>query len=224
MQRPLLEELPRTEAVGARSLAKIGPVIADAAAIMRELRPATGVLPRVSRNLAAALNETTPVLRRVPSFSTRLNRTLVALNELATNEGFLQGLLQTTSNLVHLGSVMDLMGTAQIQCNFIGLFARNASSIISRGDRDGSWFNILLVTQLDEMLQSSQLAPNLHSNYFPNMNREECENGNEPYLPGRQLGNPPGLQSNKTQATAPPPGVRKLAFDAGLVPDPGSSR
>lgn len=219
-----IEELPATETVGTRALGRIGPVLADAAVIAREIRPGTRVLPRISRNLAGALAETTPVLRRVPGFATRLDVTLAALDELARNQGFLQGLIQTTSNLLHLGSVMDLMGNAQIQCNFIGLFARNASSIISRGDRDGSWFNILLVVNRDEMLQTSQPAPNLHSNPFPNMNRQECENGNEPYLPGQQLGNPPGLQSNKTQSTSPPPGVRKLAFDAGLVPDPGSDR
>jgi virulence factor Mce-like protein len=219
-----IEELPQMEAVGTRALSRIGPVLADAAVIARAIRPGTRVLPRISRNLAGALDETTPVLRRTPAFAARLDRTLAALNELSTDAGFFQGLVQTTSNLLHLGSVMDLMGNAQIQCNFIGLFARNASSIISRGDRDGSWFNILLVVQRDEMLQSSHLAPNLHSNYFPNMNRQECENGNEPYSPGQKLGNPDGLQSNKTQNTAPPPGVRELAEKAGLVGPMGGSR
>jgi virulence factor Mce-like protein len=219
-----IEELPETEAVGTRALSRLGPVLADAAAITRQIRPGTRVLPRISRRLATALRETTPVLRRTPGFATRLDGTLAALNELALNKGFLQGLVQTTSNLVHLGSVMDVLGTAQIQCNFIGLFARNASSIISRGDKDGSWFNILLVLQLDEMLQSSRLAPNLHINYFPNMNRDECENGNEPYLPGQQIGNPPGLQSKTTQNTSPPPGVRELAAQAGLVSTSGAGR
>ena len=62
-------ELPPTETVGTRTLTRLTPVLADAAAITREVRPATRIIGRASGRLSAALRESTPPLRRLPQIA-----------------------------------------------------------------------------------------------------------------------------------------------------------
>jgi hypothetical protein len=69
-----------------------------------------------------------------------------------------------------------------------------------------------------DAIQSSTAAPDLHTNYIPNENYDECEAGNEPFVEGTQvLRNPEGLQAAHTRETTPPPGALALGRRAGLV-------
>jgi hypothetical protein len=57
------------------------------------------------------------------------------------------------------------------------------------------------------MFPRAEPAPGLHFNPYPNGaapgQPRECEAGNEPYLPGLQLGNVPGNQGTTTELTSP---------------------
>ena len=69
-------------------------------------------------------------------------------------------------------------------------------------------------------------APDLHLNYYPNMNAQECEAGNEPFNADEQaIGNPAGLQPTTTEDTDPPAIATRRARAAGLLDHiPGAAR
>jgi hypothetical protein len=98
-------------------------------------------------------------------------------------------------------------------CNYATLFFRNISSLLSEGDRNGTWQRFIIVTTPqgpnNEGGPSSAPAngPNqdnhLHINPYPNTGApgqpKECEAGNEPYLIGQTItGNVPGTQQATT--------------------------
>jgi hypothetical protein len=93
----------------------------------------------------------------------------------------------------------------------MGLWTRNVPSTISEGDNSGTWFRTLVVGGADEASASAKPAPNLHVNPYGNTaapgQTHECENGNEPYLPGQRIGHVPGNQGARTENTSRPAGV-----------------
>lgn len=210
-------ELPPTEVVGTRALTRATPVLEDAAEIMRAIRPGARLLPSASRRVADAIDATTPVLRRAPAVLDPLRTLLASIEVVASeagNSGSLDVLLSTVSSL---GDTLRVLTPAQVQCNAGGIWARNVPGTLLEGDADGPWLNFLLLTAPSQILQSAEPAPDLHATPYPNETADECEAGNEPFLPGRQVGNPPGRQPNTTETTSPPPGVRELAEGAGLI-------
>jgi hypothetical protein len=104
---------------------------------------------------------------------------------------------------------------AQSVCNYGTLLLRNASSVTSIGDRNGTGQRFLVMSggtgPNNENSPSSRpangggSAPNfLHANPYPNTaspgQPRECEAGNETYIPGRKvIGNVPGNQGTKTE-------------------------
>jgi hypothetical protein len=109
-----------------------------------------------------------------------------------------------------LQPTLETLAPAQIQCNYLGLWARNIPNTISEGDSSGTWFRTLVVAdKTNETLSSAEPAPDLHVNMYPDAGQNgECEAGNEPWLPGQQIGNVPGDQGATTEPTRPPDGVR----------------
>ena len=200
-------------------------MLGDAAAIARAIRPAGPLLPGVTRSLARALHEGTPTLRRTPALARRLGTTLAALNRVARRPsaaGSVRKLITTVTTLV---PTLELLLPAQKQCNIGGTWVRNLGGVIDEGDAAGPWINLVLIEGGQQATQSSEPDSQLHLNYYPNENHSECEAGNEPFAPGQAIGNPPGNQSNTTEETRPPAGVRELAERAGLlIPVPGLAR
>lgn len=220
-----LVELPPTEAVGTRTLTRIRPVLDDAAAIARDIRPATRIIGGASRRLSASLRDSTPVLRRIPSLAPPLITTLNELDRLATKPataGALRGLIAATPDLT---STLRTLTPSQTVCNIGPIFFRNAGSALSQGDGAGNWLSFTQIIDTNQMFQRAQPSPNLHSNPYPNEDASECEAGNEPFAPGQQIGNPPGQQSTQVDQTSPPPEVTARARRAGLLRTfPGGGR
>ena len=213
-----IDQLAPTEVVGTSALRRATPVLADAAEITRAIRPGTRLLPAASNRLADALDETTPVLQRTPAVLDPL-RTLLAALEVTASEAASSGALDRLFSTVNsLGETLRVLTPAQVNCNVGGHWGRNVPSTVEEGDTDGSWLRMSLLLIPSQMLQSAQPAPDLHHNPYPNQNENECEAGNEPFLPGQQIGNPPGNQPTTTEPTAPPPGVRELAEQSGVIP------
>ena len=201
----VLTELPPTEQAGIDALRVVRPVLADARLLIRELRPGIAALPEASRRLDSALDRGTPVLRRAGDLADRLEDALEAVDDLASDPLTREALerLRTAldSGLPTLRHVVPM----QTVCNYLGLWLRNASSVLSEGDIGGTWVRTLVLLEPTEMLASDKPAPNLHVNPYPNAAAPgtggECEAGNEPFEPGQRIGNLPGVQATRTENT-----------------------
>lgn len=201
-----LEQLPPTEIVGTRALRRIAPVLGDASALSRALRPAGEVLAPRARDIATALRTATPVLRRVPELSVPLTGTLRSLRRLSADPASSGAVRQLIATLDTLAPTLAELNPAQVECNVGGRWARNLASVFSDGDAAGPWLNSSVVLEPSQILQSGTQAPNLHANPYPIENAQQCEAGNEPYDPGRRIGNPGGDQKG-AELTAPPAGM-----------------
>jgi ABC-type transporter Mla subunit MlaD len=206
-------ELPATELAGIRALRTARPVLDDAAALARDIRPGTRLLPLAARRLDSALDAGTPVLRRAVALAGRLRDSLEAVDELARDPltgQALDGLLATVESAY---PTLRYLVPFQTTCNYIGLWTRNVPSTISEGDTSGTWFRTLVIQkqQPDEASPQAEPAPDLHANPYSRSDAPghdgECEAGNEVYEPGRRIGEVPGRQPGRTEATAPPEGV-----------------
>jgi virulence factor Mce-like protein len=198
-----IDELPPTELVSTRALRTIKPVISDAAAIAREIRPGSALIKPATKELADALDDTTPVLLRVPDLGDRLKRVLDGLDTLVENSNtndVVKGLITTTNTLSV--SLPDLV-PPQLQCNVAGTYGKNLTAAVSEGDAVGTWLNGMFVIDFNQILQSPQPADNLHLNFYPHENYNECESGNEPFRGGQRIGNPGGQQPRHTKDTHP---------------------
>ncbi|MEA2386332.1 MAG: phospholipid/cholesterol/gamma-HCH transport system substrate-binding protein [Thermoleophilaceae bacterium] len=205
----VLTETPPTQAAAMSAFREARPLLTDAAALMRDIRPGVELLPRAAVELDRALDEGTPVLRRAVALAARLEDTLAAVAELSEDPATSSTLVRLLRVLVSAKPTVEFLVPAQTRCNHVGLWTRNVPSSISEGDESGTWFRTLVVAdKFDEALASAEPAPDLHVNVYPHTGQNgECEVGNEPWLPGRQIGNVPGDQGGTTEPTRPPPGV-----------------
>ncbi|MDX6698421.1 MAG: phospholipid/cholesterol/gamma-HCH transport system substrate-binding protein [Solirubrobacteraceae bacterium] len=196
-----LEQLPPTEAVGTRALGRIGPVLGDAAAIATGLRPAARLLPGTARSLAGALDAAVPVLRDTTGRT--LGATLASLERFARNPAALGSARRLLSATGTLRTFLTFLAPAQTVCNVFGAWARNIVSVGSEGDANGSWIRLVPLVGSDQVYQQSTPDADLHLNFYPRADATECESGNERYVPGRAIGNPPGSQGTAHADTAP---------------------
>jgi hypothetical protein len=120
----------------------------------------------------------------------------------------------TTAALKSLKPTLTYLAPAQTQCNYVTLWFRNVSSLLSEGDAQGTWqrFIIVATPQGPNNEGGPSSAPadgptrenHLHTNPYPNTaapgQPKECEAGNEPYVAGRTIiGNSAGTQQAKTE-------------------------
>jgi hypothetical protein len=127
-----------------------------------------------------------------------------------------RGLKATTAALTSLRPTLDYLAPAQTQCNYLALWFRNIGSLLSEGDKNGTWQRFIIVPAANgpnsEGTPSAKPANgpgqdnHLHTNPYPHTaapgQPKECEAANEPYAIGKTvLGNPAGTQSAKTEPT-----------------------
>ena len=211
--------LPGTEATSTRALRRLTPVLDDARALALALRPGTRGLPRASRALAGVVAEGTPVLGRTPPFADRLGTALRVLGRVAKDPAAAGSLRQLLATVTSLRTTLSVLEPAQEHCNVGGLWARNFGGAFESGNSLGHFLSGQLVLDPQQLFPGPFDTPDLHVNPTPNENASECEAGNEPFLPGRQLGNPPGDQKpppGSTQTKPPAESVRR-ARAAGLL-------
>jgi ABC-type transporter Mla subunit MlaD len=202
-------ETPPTQAAAMSAFRQARPLLTDAAALARDIRPGVRLLPRAADELDRALDEGVPVLRRAVALAARLEDTLTAVAELSEDPATVDTLVRLLRVLESAKPTVEFLAPAQIQCNYLGLWTRNVPNTISEGDASGTWFRTLVVAdKLDEALSSAEPAPDLHVNPYPHAgDNGECEAGNEPWLPGQRIGNVPGDQGGATEPTRPPDGA-----------------
>jgi virulence factor Mce-like protein len=221
-----IDQLPQTESVGTTVLTHAQPVLADAAAIVHDLKPAAAVLPLASRRLDVILTSATPVFKRVPQLAGLLQTALKTVDALSRDPASTQTFkvlgssdLATfgSSAFVGLGAILKAVAPAQFACNVTGPWLRNFASTLSEGDATGPWLRGILMLNLNQAFLAAKPSSDLHFNPYPIENSSQCQAGNEGYSRAQLIGNPP--QTGTTvDDTAPPPGVLDRGKQAGLVP------
>ncbi|MGE4427620.1 MAG: MCE family protein, partial [Solirubrobacteraceae bacterium] len=130
------------------------PVLRDAAGLARGLRPGASDIPRTARALNDAIDVGVPVLRRAPVLGTQLRTTFRSLDRLVRNQSLPDTLNLLKPTAEALLPTLRTVVPAQTRCNYAGLFARNVSSVISEGDKFGSWFHVMLDVALPQFLRA----------------------------------------------------------------------
>ena len=223
-----IDQLPPTEAVATTVLTNAQPVLADAATVVQELKPAAALLPQAASGLDQIIRAATPVFKLAPELATKLETALVDVEALASNPASIETFKVLGDNdlatlgasaFVGLGAILQSSAEGQLACNIEGSWAANfggPNNPLSVGDQAGTWLRQSPVFDTGTLFQSATPAANLHLNYYPQATPGNCTAGNEHYLPGQNIGEPKSFTSRVPQ-TFPPPGVLALAKKAGLL-------
>ena len=205
--RPALDE-------GIRSFPVQRPFLRNSEGLMRELRPGVRALRTSAPILAEALEVGTPTLRRSVSLNRRLEPLLRELQTFAEDPLVPRGVDGLTDIVRTLDPTVQYLAPAQLQCNYITLWFRNVSSLLSEGDRNGTWQRFIIIATpsgpnneggpSSAPANGPSVENHLHTNPYPNTaapgQPRECESANEPYLRGQTvIGNVPGTQSRTTE-------------------------
>jgi virulence factor Mce-like protein len=204
-----LQLLPSTEAATRDASRVAAPVLRDAAALVKELRPGVRELPRTVNALHRVAVNGIPVLRRAPVLGTQLRATLRSADGTLQRQSFTDALTLLTPTAQELLPALQLLTPQQTKCNYVGLFARNATSAGSAGDENGNWLRIGLVLSTDQTLRSPQADPRLHYQVYPDNDPGGCAVGSEAYTPGKVIGRVPGQNSGANPRTSAPAGTPK---------------
>ncbi len=190
------------------------PFLLNSEGLFRELRPGVRALGTAAPILADAFEIGTPNLRASVALNKRLEPLLRELQRFAEDPLVPRGVDGLTDTVRALNPTLQYLAPAQLQCNYVTLWFRNVSSLLSEGDRSGTWqrFIIIATPQGPNNEGGPSSAPadgptvenHLHANPYPNTaapgQTKECETGNEGYARGRTvIGNIPGKQSATTE-------------------------
>ncbi|HEX8075396.1 MAG TPA: MlaD family protein [Thermoleophilaceae bacterium] len=218
IQETISESPPTLETAIAQFPAQ-RPFLENTTAFARELRPGIRVLPGTLPDLADALRFGRTTLKRSPALNRRLEGVFRSLESFATDPLVPKGISRLTDTATSLEPTVAFLTPVQVNCNYVTLWFRNTSSLLSEGDKNGTWqrFIIVATPQGPNSESGPSSAPAngpaadnyLHSNTYPNFGGpgqpNECEAGNEDYIVGRKvLGNQPGTQATKTDGQVKP--------------------
>jgi virulence factor Mce-like protein len=201
---------------GIRDFPQQRPFLVNTTGLMHDLRPGVAALRTAAPVLSDALKAGIRVLPRTPPLNDRLADLLLELQKFSNDPLVPQGINGTTQVVNDLNPTLQYLAPTQTKCNYVTLWFRNISSLLSEGDRNGTWQRFIIVTTPqgpnNEGGPSSAPAngPNqdnhVHLNPYPNTGApgqpQECEAGNEPYLAGRTVtSNVPGTQPDRTEGS-----------------------
>jgi ABC-type transporter Mla subunit MlaD len=218
--RPFIQDSisngPAALDAGIRAFPVIRPFLVNSTGLFHDLRPGAAALRTSAPTIADALEAGAKVLPRTPPFNNRLASLLEEVQRFSEDPMVPLGLKATTTALNELNPTLAYLTPAQTQCNYVTLWFRNISSLLSEGDRNGTWQRFIIIPTPQgpngEGGPSSGPANgpsesnHLHTNPYPHTaspgQPKECETGNEPFARGKTvLSNPPGRQSDTTEKT-----------------------
>jgi virulence factor Mce-like protein len=207
--RPALDE-------SIRSFPVIRPFLLNSQGLFHDLRPGVRALRAGAPILADALQIGTPTLLRLPPFNRRLADLLREVQRFSDDPMVPRGVDALSDVVRKLKPTLLYLQPAQTTCNYVTLWFRNVSSLLSEGDRNGTWQRFIIIATPsgpnNEGGPSSAPANgpsaenHLHTNPYPHTaspgQPRECEAANEPYARGRTvIGNTPGRQTTSTEST-----------------------
>ncbi|WP_354701199.1 hypothetical protein DSM112329_01506 [Paraconexibacter sp. AEG42_29] len=192
------------------------PFLQNSERLFAELRPGVRALRTAAPILTDAFVVGTGTLRRSVALNRRLKPTFQALQRFATDPLVALGVDDLSNTARILAPPVAYLKPAQTVCNYVSLWFRNVSSLLSVGDRNGTGQRFIIIATPQgpngEGAFSSAPADGptmdnyLHANSYPNVGSpgqtQECEAANEPYAAGKQvIGNVPGNQGTSTEKT-----------------------
>jgi virulence factor Mce-like protein len=224
--RPYLQETisegPPTEALAIRDFPFQSKFLANNAAFFHELQPGVATLPHSAPILAEAFAAGTKTLPKTPPINKELGDVFESVADFSEDPLVRGGVNQLTRLSSSLKPTLAFLTPVQTTCNYLTLFFRNASSVLSDGDSNGTWQRFIILPSPSDV--NGAIGPNneigpasapangplednhLHTNPYPNTaspgQTRECEAGNEHYseTSGKTIiGNQPGNQGTKTQ-------------------------
>src|SRR4051794_33586717 len=199
-----------------QELPKQRPFLANSEGFFHDLRPGVKALRGAAADLADAFTIGTPALKRSVAFNKQLTPTFQALEDFATDPLVKLGVNDLGATAKIANPLIAYIAPSQTVCNYWTLLFRNAASLLSEGDNNGTGqrFIIVATPQGPNNEGSPSSAPangptadnHLHANPYPNAaapgQTAECEAGNEGYAVGKTvIGNVPGNQGTKTEKT-----------------------
>jgi virulence factor Mce-like protein len=215
--RPFLQETisesPPTLETGIREFPTQRPFLRNTTAFARELQPGIRTLPASAPILSDALGFGIETLPKTPPFNRALADVFDSLAEFAEDPLVPRGVARLTGTVQSLKPTLAFLTPAQTVCNYVTLWFRNISSLLSEGDANGTTQRFIIITSPQGPNNeggpsgapaAGPLPDNyLHSNPYPNTaapgQTRECEAANEPYLVGQNvIGNVPGNQGTVT--------------------------
>jgi ABC-type transporter Mla subunit MlaD len=199
----------------------IRPFLRDTASLLHQFRPGF-----------ATLNQSAPVLADTFAIGTRtlpptadLDRRTVTLSKVVRNFGqntvVQGGIDRLTLTMNRLGPPLRFLTPVQSSCNYVTLFLRNISSLLSEHVSQGTFLRFVPIAIDDLPGRESEPSTHpytgpvkgasgpVHSNPYPYTDSPgqpaECAAGNETFTSGQAaFGNPSGhlrLATEKTKAT-----------------------
>jgi virulence factor Mce-like protein len=213
IQQSISEGPPSLDA-GIRDFPQVRPFLRNTQVLFHDLRPGVRALRTAAPALSSALVIGTPVLRQTPPLNRRLENLLVELQKFSEDPMVPRGIRALTGTVRTLKPTLDFLAPTQTQCNYVTLWFRNVSSLLSEGDSNGTWQRFIIVTtpqgpnseggQASKPANGPTFENHLHTDPYPHTGApgepKECEAGNEPYLGGRTVtSNVPGTQADHTE-------------------------
>jgi len=222
--RPYIQETisrsPETEQTAIETLPRIRPFLGNTALLFGDLRPGFAALRTTAGEFADATAIGIKALRQSPGFNRQLPPTAQALLDFNDNPNVRTGIDDLTHFSAELRPLLAHVAPAQSVCNYASLLFRNAASMLSVGDGQGSTF-LRFITMAPPEGPNNEGSPSsgpanggvspknfLHFNPYPNTaspgQPRECEAGNAGFLPGQTvIGNVPGNQGIVTDEQIP---------------------
>jgi phospholipid/cholesterol/gamma-HCH transport system substrate-binding protein len=194
----------------------VRPFLRNSAALFHELQPGARALGRSAPIISSALAVGTTTLRRIDPFNKQLADALVALRDFAQDPLVPIGIHGLKNTAQALNPTVSFLTPVQTTCNYVSLWFRNVASLLSEGDKHGTWQRFIIIatpagpnseTSISSGPANGPTEDNhLHTNPYPNTaspgQTKECEAANERYLKGQTvIGNDPGNQGTKHDVT-----------------------
>jgi ABC-type transporter Mla subunit MlaD len=239
VSRPFLQETiskgPKGLETAIETFPVIRPFFRQTGKFFDTLQPGAAALHDSAPTLAHAFETGTTTLRGSPAFNRRLESFLGDLRDFAQDPVVPIGFRDLMDTVEALDPTLSFLTPTQTVCNYASLFFRNAASLLSDGDQNGTWLRFMVVTT--PVAPSGGPAPNgeggpsgapangggrlidnvdpnfLHVNPYPNTSAPgqptECEAGNDGgnrYAQGKQvIGNVPATAAQVTTVTEDQP-------------------
>jgi virulence factor Mce-like protein len=211
-----IDQAAQTEAGALPSLAPTTGLLNAGRAFLAAAQPGLKLLPSAAPQLASTLRVTAPPLARAGTLATGFTNVIGALQHVATLSATTDALVQLTQSLKSLIPTLTYINPMQTECNYVGLWTRDVDSTISQGDSLGTWFRATIIEQPTEDLPSASPSSTLHDDLQPDAGQNgSCTEGNQTYQPGQRIGNPPGTQPVKTEATVQGTMEQRVAAEDG---------
>jgi virulence factor Mce-like protein len=200
-----IEELPKQRAF-----------LANSEGFFHDLRPGVKALSGAAADLADAFTVGEPALRHSVQLNKDLKPVFASVQSFAEDPLVALGVQDLGQTARIANPLLATITPSQTVCNYWTLLFRNAASLLSEGDQNGTGqrFIIIAAPQGPNNEGGPSSAPAngptsdnyLHANPYPNTSApgqtQECEAGNESYEIGKQaIGNPAGDQGKSTQKT-----------------------